>query len=537
MTDGRRAALADVFLAVAAVAVPLASSSATVDQYTTVKWYVLHALAALWLIEEVWIQKTARWPAFVREHRVAVVGLVVLAVWSAFRAGAAPAMAPLADRAACAILVLCAAWTFERGPAAVRALVAGLAISVTATIALGLAQAGGVTLPAALVAREGPAALFGNVNMAAQFVGLALVLVIGVPLEPGQRSATAWNALRALLAAGGALYLYILASRSVLVALAACAVVLAYRRRPSLAFVAVPVAVAALLVWHPWPPRDPDLAAHKAASVEMRLSLWADTLAMIGERPLGVGAANFEDAFLPYQARGRLEPQEALVFRSPHNEYLRYLAEDGIPFTAVAVALLAILLWRWRSAPARSPALDVVVAGWGTFLAVEAAFQFPLALAFGALAAALTVGAAVASVEREEPRPGHHAWWRVGGTLAGLMLVAATSRIAWSEVLNVRGPDDLESQRHACALDARNFPACVTAAWLEVREGDAGAATTRLGEVLAHAPHYPPALKLLGETAHLQGDEAEACRRLGAYDALFRGRSSVHAAAVEACAR
>ncbi len=92
------------------------------------------------------------------------------------------------------------------------------------------------------------------------------------------------------------------------------------------------------------------------------------------------------------------------------------------------------------------------------------------------------------------------------------------------------------SQRRACALDPRNLPACVTAAWLELREGDAPAAKDRLAAVLAGAPHYPPALKLLGEIAAMEGDHAEACRRLGAYDALFRGRSSVHASATQACA-
>ena len=71
----------------------------------------------------------------------------------------------------------------------------------------------------------------------------------------------------------------------------------------------------------------------------------------------------------------------------------------------------------------------------------------------------------------------------------------------------------------------------------EVREGDAPAAKARLASVLAGAPHYPPALKLKGEIADLEGDYAEACRRLGEYDALFRGQSSVHASAERTCAK
>ena len=533
MTSDRRAVVADAILAAAMIAVPLVSSSAFVDQYTTVKWYTLHVIAAAWLCAEVWASGSAGWPSFVRRHGIAVLALAVLAAWSALRAGPAPAVAPLVDRAACAILVLCAAWAFGRGARSLRAMVAGLALSATVTIALGLAQATGRPLPPMLTAAEGPAALFGNVNMAAQFVGLALVLLLST--AGGGRWSAGWNAFRIVLAASGALDLYLLASRSVLLALAAAAIALSWRGRRRAAVLALAVAVAAVLVWHPWPRRDPMLAAHKASSVELRLALWADTITMIVDRPLGVGASNFEHAFLPYQARGHLEPQEALVFRNPHDEYLRILAEDGVLFAALAAALGALLAARWRTAARPSPDLRTVVVGWGAFLAVEAAFQFPLALAFGALAASITTGAALA--EYPHPPPSPRTPWMAGGTVASLLLLAATARIAWSEALYVRGPEDLASLRRACALDARNLPACVTAAWLEVREGDATGAIARLDAVLRGAPHYPPALKLRGEIGVMQGDAMGACRALGEYDALYRGRSSVHQAAADACAR
>jgi hypothetical protein len=292
-----------------------------------------------------------------------------------------------------------------------------------------------------------------------------------------------------------------------------------------------------ILVWgQPWGRLDPALAARKASSIQLRLAVWADTLAMIRDHPLGVGTGDFEHAFLPYQARGRLQPQEEVVFRGPHNEYLRLLAEDGVLFCAVAAGLAALLAVRGRRSPARSPGLRTLVVAWGTLLAVEAAFQFPLALAFGALAASMTVGAALAGVETGSPPPASRVPWIAGGTLAGALLLAASLRVAASEYLYVNAPDDLGSQRKACALDPRNLPACVTAAWLEVRAGDAPAAKARLAAVLGGAPHYPPALKLLGEIAALEGDDAEACRRLEEYDALFRGRSSVHASAEQACA-
>ena len=126
--------------------------------------------------------------------------------------------------------------------------------------------------------------------------------------------------------------------------------------------------------------------------------------------------------------------------------------------------------------------------------------------------------------------------FRAVGTAVALAVVAASVRIATSEALYVAHPEDRAALARACALDARNLPACVTAAWREATDGDRDAARARLAGVLAHAPAYPPAIKLLGDIALVEGDTAEACRRLSEYDGLFRGRSGSHARAQEACA-
>lgn len=531
--------IADALVVLAMVGVPLASSSAFVDQYTTVKWYMVHAIAAAWLLVEVWGCRSAGWPGFVRERPLAVAALGLLAAWSVLRGGPARALAPLADRGACIVLACCAWWWFARNRGRSLALTAGLSLSAAATIALGLAQAATLPLPAAIAATEGPAALFGNVNMAAQFVGIAVLLVAATPVEGPPRRRAAWNAWRVSLALPAAVYLYILSTRSVVLALAVSAACLAWgaRRR----FVPLLAAAAGLsllaLVWRqPWT-LDPGATVRKASTIDVRLAVWANTVSMIRDHPLGVGAANFEHAFPPYHARGPLPPWEALVFRGPHNEYLRYLAEDGALFCLGAAVLLALLVVRWRRAAAIPPGLRRVVIGWGVFLAVESLFQFPLSLALGAVAAAFVAGAALAATDTAPPPPARHGVWKAGGTLVALALVAASVRVAWSETLYVRAPDDLASQRRACALDPRNLPACVTAAWLEVSGGDTPAAKTRLAGVLAITPHYPPALRLLGEIAVMEGDHAGACRNLRAYDMLFRGESSVRESAAAACAR
>jgi len=417
---------------------------------------------------------------------------------------------------------------------------AALAASLAVTITLGLAQGSGAVLPARVTATEGPAALFGNVNMAAQFVGMALLVVVGTAVEGSRGARAAWNATRVVLGVTGAIYLYSLSTRSVVLALAVAAACLAWgtRRRflPLLALAGA-VSVGALIARQPWARLDPEVALRKASSIEVRLAVWRDTLKMIGDHPLGVGTANFEHAFPPYHAAGPLLPSEALVFRGPHNEYLRFLAEDGAIFFALAMVLAVLVAARWRRSPRGDDAMRTVVVGWGVFLAVESLFQFPFALAFGALAGAMVAGAAFAGADPAPAPEARVRAWRVGGTVAALVLAAASARVARSEYLHVKGPEDLDLQRRACALDPRNLPACVTAAWLEVRAGDSAVARTRLAGVLAGTPHYPPALKLLGEISAMEGNDDEACRLLGRYDALFRGESSVRESAAAACAR
>jgi hypothetical protein len=473
----------------------------------------------------------------VRRHAWLAAALAALAAWSVVRGGWAWALSPGADRLACAVMALCAAWHFARTGGRTGAIVAGTALSAGATIALGLAQAAGAELPPALAAREGPAALFGNVNMAAQFVGLALVLLL--PVEVPGRGRAAWNVLRAALGVAGGVYLFLLGSRSVLVALAAAALALAgATRRRLMVAVAAGAAVLLALVWMgPAYGLDPAAAVRKATSVRLRLALWSDSLALIGDHPLGVGAGGFEHAFVPYQAAGGLEPHEDIVYRSPHDEYLRYLAEDGLALVTVAAALAALLVADWRRAAAPPAELRALVVGWGAFLAVEAVFQFPLALAFGAMAAAVTVGAALAAVEGAPAAPARRLPWLAASVVAAAALAAASLRVARSERLYVAHPDDAGALARACALDPRNLPACVTAAWAEDRDGARPQARARLQAALERAPDYPPALKLLGEIALRDGDSEEACRRLSRYDALYRGRSRARDKARLACQR
>ena len=523
--------------------VPLAASPRFADQFTSVKWYVLEALAAVWLLVERVLGGSSGSPAFVRRARLACAGTVALVVLGSLRRGPGWALEPLLARACFTLLALSSFWHFRRSGLRLAPSRAALGASAAVVIALGLFQFLDLRPLPWLTAGDHLSATFGNVNMAAQFVGLAIVALLSRTAEGGDSGRSRLEAsLLPLLVGAGLAYLHLLGTRSVLLALTAAFLFLtvAGRRSTLLRAATAAALIAALLVFlvrlvagHAGR-LEPEATAHKRDSARLRLAVWSDTLRLIADHPLGVGAGSFEQAFIPYALGGRSRPDESLVFRSPHNDYLRVLAEEGVVTTAVLASLLALLLVALHRSPLigswRSPP-GLLLGSFAVFLSVEAVFQFPFEMAFPSLMAAVMLGLAWACLEtdREATAPEAGASWRgavwavvAAGVLWGL------GRVATAEYLSVNARGDVGAQERACRLDARRLEACVNAAWLRIEAGDRRAGRSLLVAVLARAPHYFPAIKLLGEDSLARGDRETGCRYLAVYDGLFDGRSSVH---------
>jgi O-antigen ligase len=451
--------------------------------------------------------------------------LAALVAGSTLRAGIGWGFAPLLDRLSWAALALCFFWYLRREGLRLQSVLAPVAAATAVSTAFGL------TMLAAT--REAPV-FFGNPNLAAQFLGFGLLFLAFAPgLE--RRAAVVGRGLVGL--AGGA-YVGLLGTRSVVLGLAAAALAhLALRRTPrrpvpvvsSVILAALALAVLALA----------SLGARgglKQESVTARLAVWQGTLELIRDRPLGVGAANFPYAFLPYQARGPYPPREEEIFLTPHNEYLRVLAEEGVPIAGAAAVLLALLLVQVRRRLVERREENVAfLVPMAVFLGVESFFQFPLAVATGASMAALLLGLALAAVEpdggTQPPAPDARAprasAWRVSASLAAAALLAGLGLVVASEHLSAIAGDDLQAHSRACRFNPRNLAACVTAAWLLAVSGDTAGSRHAVEQVLGRAADYPPAVKLRGELALQEGRVAEGCRILSRYDALYGGRSSV----------
>jgi hypothetical protein len=535
------------------VAVPLCASPYFWDQFATVKWYVLEALAAAWFLTEVWRCGSCGWPAFVRERWPACLILGVLMLLGSLRSGVAWAGPPLLDRISFVLLSLAAYWYFRRNQGWTGAITLACGAATTLVVVVVLAQVLGWQPLSSLRAGDQRSAFFGNVNIAAQYLGFAVILLLAGPAEESRSRAS--EALREALATASLVCIYFLCCRSVLLALGGALIVLLATGRRSAASLARMLGAAAaaivfLLYFGPLLGRrsallhllSPEVLAQKAGTAETRLAVWKGTAALIRDHPLGVGAGNFADAFIPYQLGLATIPGEAVLFRTPHNEYLRAFAEEGVLFGVIAAVLLVSLLRklhtspriaRWRSGPGALLGAGIIV------LAVEAFLQFPLGTAFGCLMAAVLLGLALAALElapssTEAAAPSRGLWRGLGTLIAGATFVLLGRSVA-SELLFVNRRGDVAAQETACRLDPRNLPACVTAAWLRARAGDPGEARALLLRVLKSSPYYHPAIRLLGEEALASGDREGGCLYFWVYDQLFRERSAVHGRVAALC--
>jgi O-antigen ligase len=534
---------------------PLAVSPVLAEPFTSPKWYLLELAAVCWFVLERFRYGGHGWPSFLRQTRIIAVPFVAFTVLQSLLLGRGWAVPPLLARASFLLLALSSFWYFRRNHLRTTALETGVTIAAAAVITMAALQFTGLWPLSWLPGGDPCSATFGNVNMAAQFAGLAVLVLLSRPRGSGvARCAPAAGFMTEPLAAGGFACVYLAATRSVGLALGAALLFLAsVRRLPSARLLRAAAGAVALVlvVLHastgdPGPARA-EVRAGKARSVEMRLAVWSDTLDLILDHPFGVGAGNFEHAFIPYALAGRSRPDERLVYRSPHNEYLRVLAEHGLLGAGVLATLLVLLvrelhrsphIARWRSDS------GVLIGSCGTFLAVEALFQFPFEMAVPALLASVLLGLAWACVEpapgltlpvtRQRSRPGRTG--NVAAVLVALAVAYGLGRVVAADYLSVVRRDARSLER-ACAWDGSRVRACLDAAWLFARAGNHEVARRLIDGLLERSPYFFPAIKLRGEVAIAVGDLARACRDLEAYDAMFGGRSSVSALVRQKCGR
>ena len=239
-------------------------------------------------------------------------------------------------------------------------------------------------------------ATFGNKNMLAEFLGFCLVIILSViDYEKNNINFTKFLKITSSILV---VYIYYLACRSVILATLFSIIFLLYSKRLKYqSFFKIVACTIIILISLQLPKFDFINHVSQAAKWSQiyqytneykfntvtayeRINFWKSTLLMIKENPYGIGSNEFEFKFLPYKALFQQVNSETIE-KSPHNEYLRFLCEEGIIVFLLGIILILSLLKKLLKVEKKDFYTDFFIS-IGVYYAIQSFFQFPLELPF-----------------------------------------------------------------------------------------------------------------------------------------------------------
>lgn len=271
----------------------------------------------------------------------------------------------------------------------------------------------------------------------------------------------------------------------------------------------------------------------KSFSTHARFELLLATLELIKDHPFGVGAGEFTLSFVPYIKNTFPYFDEETLAYTPHNEYLRVVAEDGILFFFSLCAFVFFLIWgrryRFQAILKNDPHIAFII-----FFLVEAFFQFPLINGGSFLLCTLMFGYFLSELYQEE----RCVTWIgaksfLGYALFGVFSILVLCVLA-SNILLQNFPVWEKGVRLACRLNNHNWHACIYSALASKAQGDFIQARKKLEEELIKRPYNFVALRELAFLRMFQ-DKTSSCRMLKKYDQYFDHKSSMHPLIIENC--
>lgn len=368
---------------------------------------------------------------------------------------------------------------------------------------------------------------FGNINMGAQFVGIC-ILFLAVQLRKGL---SRWWVEGALVV--GFVFAYFSGCRSVLLALlVACPLILFRQRTDWKALLRTMVLTVAVVLGCRALFSPPEMSRQQLTgtdnSASYRLVLWKSALDMVKDHPFGVGPGEFTFSVMSYKVRNGQWAAQEEVDRYPHNEYVRFLSEDGV-LTSVLIFFLIALVLREVGKLSRGPEKNIF-AGLCAYLAVEAFFQFPLENAFPFFVTAWMTG----SVFRRNAAPGIIVP-KALGVVPLVMIAALSTAVILAEYWVRNDSQNLKKSEWACRLAPANWRSCMFYANNLINAYELSAADRVLDPILERQPYHFPALRLSAQTAFRRNDWERGCLRLKTYEEAFGGQSPLHDFFQEKC--
>jgi len=390
-----------------------------------------------------------------------------------------------------------------------------------------------------------PYLTFGNINLAAEFIGFSLAFQFGSLVRLWR--AHKRSAFLELLSSLSISYIYFTSCRSIIIALflLLSATLILDRKFIKkilkiilLAFLII-VSVKLTHLLSDFILQNIDLHLQNTdllsrvvpssvtKSFSVRWSLYLNSLKMILENPLGVGVGQFEFASLPYMSNLFPEHNENMIFLSPHNEFLHLLAEDGVIVAFFFFILFCNVAYSFRKEIKRIFLFYPEFIFFSLILGIQSLFQFPLIQPLPYFLTALMIGYFFALTN----------WGflsvsltlRVKAILIGInILTFVIVGICFSSLyVSFNFSNNLPLNKLACAFGSRNWYGCLNASVTYLEKERFDNAKTYAMKTLEWQPLNFQGMKVLGLVFLEQGRRREACALFKTFDSFFQNQSSL----------
>ncbi len=531
--------LSDRILFLGFLLIPLACTPLLQDNYTIAKWLVIYAITFLLLMGFAIQGRVVRIPRVGVTELFLLAGLAMIyGINLAFRRST-NFEGPLLNQVVFIVLILASVSHFSStiglGPVFFATRISALLVSL-----YGLLQLAGVQLISSLSVTDisylvSHSSFFGHINMTAQYLGFAVIL-LGHSLRDSQiGTKTRWTTMGILLIV--LFYLVTLSCRSVWVALAIAQ--LFYEGRGLLKKVRIwapwgAVLIGALCICYAFSPHFQSILSRlirsKGLTSSFRVELWQATLAMIRDFPFGIGTDNFEFSILPYKLGRNLELNEGLAIETPHNDFLRVLAEQGVAYFLCLLATLILWLKQLRLRAEQPDGFRDYKLCFAllAYFSIESFFQFPFETPTTFFVMAIFIGWFLANIYSNSQ------YFRFGwiNRVTSLSLAALVAWLGmnygYSHWVMSRYSLDGVRFKQACRIFPSHWRACIASADQEFMDGNLADAKRDLHAILRQHPNQYFAMRTLGQIYFNENNSKMGCQMFGAYDSLFSGQSSIH---------
>lgn len=263
----------------------------------------------------------------------------------------------------------------------------------------------------------------------------------------------------------------------------------------------------------------------------IRLTRWANTVAMIAEHPFGVGPGRYEFDYIPYSNHFQADPEisETNTAKSPHNLPLQIAAEYGVVTMLLLTAILGwILIRSWRLHPGPVAILACML--------VDGLFAFPFQVPYSFFVFAVFLGIALSGVL--PARGVRNGVPFLAARTGAVMIMGWVTFLFFSSVLaESHDMNDERLMRRACNHAPWRLKNCLSYATILGNQKRFAEGMRVSEELLRRQPNLFPAYFVLSELQRLSSDRTGYCDSIGKYDGVFKGRSSLHQEWLTECVR